>query len=158
MMKRKESKSSGLCKIFSVLLVIGTTVVVSFLAYFKYDLFQKTIDSLSLSSNKLIVLILLLMFVAVLVVSVLILVLEKGFTKYAIYLLLFLSVVHVTSYSYVFLGMSFTFQKNNSIYHDLQLIYKDRDMYSIYRYKDEADYILKNSSMVTGVGNMDSFN
>lgn len=144
-------------KIIIIALILFSMALSIFMAIIKFDDFQKYIELLSLSSNKILIIILLALFLILFVINVIIIMINKNLSKFQLYSILIINIIHITFNSYLFLGNNYYQESNNEAYKTMNLIYNDHEDYGIFKYKDESNALIKNSSNVTGIPNMDSF-
>ena len=122
-----------------------------------YERFQSAIYRLSISfDNKLILVLLLTTFLAF-IASLLVLLLNKNLSKFTIVLLFIISIVHITTNSYMYLGNDSHQKELTSEYRLLNKISKDYEKDNYYRVKSYLTNMLTNNGMVMKYNNLDHF-
>ena len=88
---------------------------------------------------------------------IIILLLNKGLNKYSVYLMSILTIVHIMCNSLIFLGIDFIQPNIKYIYDDLSSIEKNNNAEKYFKYKNETNFIINNSSNVTKIPSLDHF-
>lgn len=155
--KVKEEKQKNIKKYISIFLSAISSIIILILTRLKYNEFQLAIDNLTLSKNKITALILLIMFMIIFITILFIIILNKGLNRLSYYSIMLLTLVHIFCTSYIYVGIEHV-QKNIILnYHTLNQIEKDSKNDEYYRYKNETNSLINNSSNVTTIPSLDHF-
>ena len=155
--KFKKNTVNKTKKYISIIITIITSLLLIVVTKFKYYDFQQAVDDLTLSRNKILLIFLFGMLGITMITHLLIYILNKGLSKLSIFLISILSIVFISCHAYIYIGVEFVQEGVNNVYEDLMLIYNNKLNKDYFKYKNETDTIINNSSNVTTIPTMDHF-
>lgn len=143
----------------SILISVVISTLVAGIAYKFSNQFQIAIHKLSLSTNTKLVIILMIMLILTMIGIYIILKLNKRFNTFTIGLISMITIAHIFSTTYLYLGMHKYNPKLTKEYEELLAIDKDHKKDDYYRIKSEIipDNTITNSGLVTNYSNIDEF-
>ena len=154
--EKKENKTTVSNKVISIILTIVATLVTLLITLYKYSSFQTAISNLTLSSHKLLIILLIVIFIICFIANLIIFIINKGFNKLSFILIFIISIVHIFGTTYIYVGIEDVQPKIKDVYGTLNNIAKDNNN-NLYRYKNNTNYIINNSSNVTKMSTLDHF-
>lgn len=142
-------------------IIIGLTTILAssiiiFITNHFYQGFQEQINHLTISKDKLLIILLLIMMLLTMLV-IYIALKFIGRKTYSYLIILIISIVHVTSVSFLYFGIDFDQKRLTSIYKDLQAIEKDYQNADYFRVKNISLKSITNNGMVMKYHNLDHF-
>lgn len=153
----EKGTKSDLNKLLSLIITAITCFVIPFFINRYYSEFQYCIHKLSISFNHRLVIVLLATTLLSVVSSLLIILLNKKLTTYSLLLITIITLVHIISNSFIYLGID---SKQDSLtyqYKILTEISKDYEKGDYYRVKNNLSNMIANSGMVMKYHNYDHF-
>lgn len=141
--------------IVSFVAIISSSIIVFITSHF-YQRFQREIDSLSISSDKLLFVLLVVMMLLTMAVIFTSLKLTNR-TKFNEIVILLITIVNITSLSFLYFGMDFDQKRMTGIYKDLELIADNYQENDYFRVKNISLRPITNNGMVMKYHNLDHF-
>ena len=144
-------------KIASIFVVIASCVLIARITYKYYDRLQNAIYRLSISFDSKLIIILLFTTLIATLGSIILLSLNKKLSVFTLTLLFILTIVHILTNSFVYLGNDYHQDYLTSQYKLLNKIEKDYPKNEYYRVKSNLKNMITNSGMVMRYHNTDHF-
>ena len=144
-------------KFTSLFIVVAVGILIARFTYKYYDRFQASIYRLSISFDSKLIIILLLTTLLATLGSVVILILNKKLTTFTIVLLFVITVVHIVTNCFVYLGNDEHQESLMNQYELLNEVSKDYPKGEYYRLKSNLKHNITNSGMVLKYHNTDHF-
>lgn len=143
-------------KLLVGLLTSISSFCIIFITSHFYQRFQEQINHLTISKDKLLIILLLIMMLLTMIVifTSLKLIGRKLYTHITI---LIISIVNITSVSFLYFGIDFDQKRLTTVYKDLQLIEKDYQKDDYFRVKNISLKPITNNGMVMRYHNLDHF-
>ena len=157
-LETNKNKIGVIKKTVSILLSFGSIVTIIYITISKYDSLQEVINSLTFSKDDVLFSFLVLMFLVSFIASIIIFILNKGFNKLSFNLLALIAFTHIFATTYIYAGIDSIQKDIKTVYNGLQEMEYENEDNNYYRYKNDTQSIIMNSSNVTRFNSLDGYN